>query len=237
MSQLEIRGLGVAIGGNPILHGIDLTLERGTLSAIVGANGAGKTTLLRAISQLIAPSGGEIRFDGRVLAGTPPHLLARQGLVHVPQGRQIIAALTVEQNLLIGADSLPGLSGADREARLQAEFERFPVLRERRALSAGSLSGGEQQMLAISRALMMKPSLLMLDEPSLGLAPQVVSRILATLRELAVGGMTVLLVEQVAFLALKYADAGHVMQNGRIVLSAPGAELLKDKALIEGYLG
>ena len=237
MSQLEIRGLGVAIGGNPILHGIDLTLERGTLSAIVGANGAGKTTLLRAISQLLAPSGGEIRFDGRVLAGTLPHLLARQGLVHVPQGRQIIAALTVEQNLLIGAGSLPGLSGADREARLQAEFERFPVLRERRALSAGSLSGGEQQMLAISRALMMKPSLLMLDEPSLGLAPQVVSRILATLRELAVGGMTVLLVEQVAFLALKYADAGHVMQNGRIVLSAPGAELLKDKALIEGYLG
>jgi len=237
MSQLEIRGLDVAIGGNPILHGIDLRLERGTLSAIVGANGAGKTTLLRAISQLLTPSAGEIRFDGRSLAGIPPHLVARQGLVQVPQGRQIIATLSVEQNLLIGANSLPGLSDVDRRARLQAEFERFPVLLERRGLSAGSLSGGEQQMLAISRALMMKPALLMLDEPSLGLAPQVVGRILATLRDLAAGGMTVLLVEQAAFLALKHADVGHVVQNGRIVLSAPAAELLKDKALIEGYLG
>ena len=237
MSQLEIRGLDVAIGGNPILHGIDLRLERGTLSAIVGANGAGKTTLLRAISQLLTPSAGEIRFDGRSLAGTPPHLVARQGLVQVPQGRQIIATLSVEQNLLIGANSLPGLSDVDRRTRLQAEFERFPVLLERRGLSAGSLSGGEQQMLAISRALMMKPALLMLDEPSLGLAPQVVGRILATLRDLAAGGMTVLLVEQAAFLALKHADVGHVVHNGRIVLSAPAAELLKDKALIEGYLG
>jgi len=237
MSQLEIRGLSVAIGGNTILHGIDLSLERGTLSAIVGANGAGKTTLLRAISQLLSPSAGEIRFDGRSLAGIPPHLLARQGLVHVPQGRQIIATLSVEKNLLIGANSLPSLSDADRRARLQAEFERFPVLQQRRGLSAGSLSGGEQQMLAISRALMMKPTLLMLDEPSLGLAPQVVSRILVTLRDLAASGMTVLLVEQAAFLALKHADVGHVVQNGRIVLSAPAAELLKDKALIEGYLG
>ena len=237
MSQLEIRGLDVAIGGNPILHGIDLRLERGTLSAIVGANGAGKTTLLRAISQLLTPSAGEIRFDGRSLAGTPPHLVARQGLVQVPQGRQIIATLSVEQNLLIGANSLPGLSDVDRQARLQAEFERFPVLLERRGLSAGSLSGGEQQMLAIGRGLMSEPKLLILDEPSLGLSPILVEEMFALISRINAEGLAILLVEQNVVQSLAVAHRAYVLENGRIALSGKAAELAEHPELKKAYLG
>ncbi len=237
MSLLSIQGLEVGFGGVRVLHGIDIDVEAGALVAIVGANGAGKTTLLRALSRLLPLQGGSIRFDGRDLGGMAPHHVTRMGLVHVPQGRQIIPTLSVEDNLMIGAGSLPGLSRADIASRLEGEFARFPVLRERRRIPGGSLSGGEQQMLAVSRALMMRPRVLMLDEPSLGLVPQIITGIFAALRALAASGVTVLLVEQVAFAALKIADHGYVLQTGRIVMSGPPAQLLQDPALISRYLG
>ena len=237
MSLLSIQGLEVGFGGVRVLHGIDIDIAAGALVAIVGANGAGKTTLLRALSRLLPLQAGRIRFDGRDLGGVTPHHVTRMGLVHVPQGRQIIPTLSVEDNLLIGVGSLPGLSRAEIESRLEGEFARFPVLRDRRKIPGGSLSGGEQQMLAVSRALMMRPRVLMLDEPSLGLAPQIITGIFAALRALAASGVTVLLVEQVAFAALKIADHGYVLQNGRIVMSGPPAELLQDPALINRYLG
>ncbi len=236
MSILKARDLHVAIGENTILHGIDLEIAAGSLVAVVGANGAGKTTLLRAVSRLLPLRQGSLHFDGRDISAEPAHLLARSGLVQVPQGRQIITGLSVEDNLRIGAGSL-GLQPAKIEQLLEREFQRFPVLKQRRGIPGGSLSGGEQQMLAVSRALMMKPKLLMLDEPSLGLAPQIVSLIFGALRELAAAGVTILLVEQVAFMALKIADHGYVLQNGRIALSGAAPDLLRDPKLIERYLG
>ena len=237
MSLLTIQGLEVGFGGVTVLHGIDLEIAAGSLVAIVGANGAGKTTLLRALSRLLPLRAGSIRFDGQELAGVAPHRVTRMGLVHVPQGWQIIPTLSVEENLLIGAGSLPGLGRAELDSRLAGEYDRFPVLRERRRISGGSLSGGEQQMLAVSRALMMRPRVLMLDEPSLGLAPQIITGIFGALRALAASGVTVLLVEQVAFAALKIADHGYVLQTGRIAMSGPPSELLKDPELVSRYLG
>jgi branched-chain amino acid transport system ATP-binding protein len=237
MSILSVRGLEVTLGGVEILRGVDLEVDEGRLVSIVGANGAGKTTLLRALSRLVPATRGEIRFDGTDLGAQDAFKVTRSGLVHVPQGRQIIPALSVEDNLRIGAGSLPGVDEAEIQRRLAGEFERFPVLRERRRIPGGSLSGGEQQMLAVSRALMMKPRLLLLDEPSLGLAPQIVSAIFATLRTLTAAGVTVLLVEQAAIMALRIADYGYVLQNGRIVLSGLPADLLKDRALVSRYLG
>ena len=237
MSLLSVSGLEVTLGGVQILRGVDLEIDEGRLVSIVGANGAGKTTLLRALSRLVPPTRGEIRFGGTDLGALDAYKVTRSGLIHVPQGRQIIPGLTVEDNLRIGAGSLPGIDEVEMQARLEGEFARFPVLRERRRIPGGSLSGGEQQMLAVSRALMMKPRLLLLDEPSLGLAPQIVSAIFATLRTLSASGVTVLLVEQAAIMALKIADYGYVLQNGRIVLSGLPAELLEDRALVSRYLG
>lgn len=237
MNLLEVRGLEVTLGGVEILRGVDLDVREGSLVSVVGANGAGKTTLLRALSRLVPASRGEIRFGGRSLAGEEAFRVTRAGLVHVPQGRQIIPTLSVEDNLRIGVGSLPGLDEAEIRRRLDVEFERFPVLRERRGIPGGALSGGEQQMLAVSRALAMQPRLLLLDEPSLGLAPQIVSAIFATLRTLTAAGVTVLLVEQAAITALRIADFGYVLQNGRIVLSGAPRELLEDRALVSRYLG
>jgi branched-chain amino acid transport system ATP-binding protein len=235
--MIEARGVSVRIGEIEILHGIDLDVPRGSIATVVGANGAGKTTLLRVLSRLLPLRAGTIRFDGQAIDAVPPHRLAQQGLVQVPQGRQIIPGLSVEDNLLIGARRVPDLDEAETARLLEGEYERFPVLRERRVVAGGSLSGGEQQMLALSRALMMRPKLLMLDEPSLGLAPQIVRAILSALQDLSRAGMTVLLVEQAAFTALKIADLGYVLQNGRVVLSGSSADLLKDQRLIERYLG
>ncbi|HYF57625.1 MAG TPA: ABC transporter ATP-binding protein [Burkholderiaceae bacterium] len=237
MSLLEVRELHVALSGVEILRGVELDVREGSLVSVVGANGAGKTTLLRALSRLVPATRGVVRFDGRDLGAQDAFRVTRSGLVHVPQGRQIIPGLSVEDNLRIGAGSLPGVDEAEMRARLAAEFARFPVLRDRRHIPGGALSGGEQQMLAVSRALMMKPRLLLLDEPSLGLAPQIVSTIFGTLRRLAASGVTVLLVEQAAIMALKIADLGYVLQNGRIVLSGLPADLLKDRALVSRYLG
>ncbi|HVR54953.1 MAG TPA: ABC transporter ATP-binding protein [Pseudorhodoferax sp.] len=234
--MLSIKGLQVAFGGVSVLHGIDLDVQAGQLTAVVGANGAGKTTLLRAVSRLAPAKAGSIHFDGQDLAALAPHLVARRGLVHVPQGRQIVPGLSVEQNLLLGASSLPGMDDATQQQLLAAEYARFPVLAQRRHIPGEALSGGEQQMLAVSRALMMRPRLLILDEPSLGLAPQIVRSIHASLRELATQGMAVLLVEQVAFAALRIADHGYVIQNGRIAMAGPPEQLLRDPALVQRYL-
>jgi len=235
--MIEARGLVVGIGSNEILHGVDVSVPKGQITAVVGANGAGKTTLLRTLSRLLPLRRGSIMFDNRSIDDVEPHKIAQQGLVHVPQGRMIIPGLTVEENLRIGANRIPDLKPPQIEQMLEGEYERFPVLKSRRMVLGTSLSGGEQQMLAVSRALMMRPKLLMLDEPSLGLAPQIVSGIFKALRGLAASGTTVLLVEQAAVAALRLADVGYVLQNGAVVLSGSGASLLDDPQLIERYLG
>ncbi|WP_245512793.1 ABC transporter ATP-binding protein [Enterovirga rhinocerotis] len=220
-----------------MLHDVSLAVPAGRLVSVIGANGAGKTTLLRTISNVVRPSAGRIVFDGTPTMASEPHRLARAGLVHVPQGRQIVPTLSVRDNLLIGAQRVAGLGAAEIETGLAREFARFPVLDKRQDILGGNLSGGEQQMLAVSRALMMRPKLLMLDEPSLGLAPQVVRTILDALRSLADGGLAILLVEQLAHLALEIADEGHVMQRGRVVISGPAEDLRKSRSLIDSYLG
>ncbi len=235
--MIEVTGVSAHIGAIQVLDGVSLGVRSGELAAVIGANGAGKTTLLRTISNLVAVSAGRITYDGSDTAGLAPHALARSGLVHVPQGRQIVSSLSVLDNLLIGARRVPDLGSDEIAERLEAEFARFPVLRERQHIPGGSLSGGEQQMLAVSRALMMRPKALMLDEPSLGLAPQIVQRILGTLRSLADAGLAVVLVEQLAMVALGIADTAYVFRNGRLVLSGSAAELRRDKALVETYLG
>lgn len=235
--MIKARGVVVGIGSNEILHGVDVNVPRGQITAVVGANGAGKTTLLRTLSRLLPLRRGSIIFDEQSIDHVEPHKIAQQGLVHVPQGRMIIPGLTVEENLRIGANRVPDLRPPEIEQMLECEYERFPVLKSRRTVLGTSLSGGEQQMLAVSRALMMKPKLIMLDEPSLGLAPQIVSAIFKALRELAGSGTTILLVEQAAIAALKLADVGYVLQNGAVVLSGTSASLLADPKLIERYLG
>jgi branched-chain amino acid transport system ATP-binding protein len=233
--MIELQQVCVRIGAQEVLKDINFKLGSGELLAVIGANGAGKTTLLRAISGLIALSTGKIHFDGRSITGMAAHTLARRGLVHVPQGRQIVPALSVEDNLKIGALQA-GLSREEVDRRIALEYERFPVLKARKAISGASLSGGEQQMLALSRALLMSPRVLLLDEPSLGLAPQIVSMILNCLRTLASEGMAVLLVEQAAFLALEIADRGIVLRNGEFVLHDQAKLLRKNKRLLESDL-
>lgn len=233
--MIELQQVCVRIGAQEVLKDINFKLGSGELLAVIGANGAGKTTLLRAISGLIALSTGKIQFDSRSISGMAAHTLARRGLVHVPQGRQIVPALSVEDNLKIGAVQA-GLSREEVDRRIALEYERFPVLKARKVISGASLSGGEQQMLALSRALLMSPRVLLLDEPSLGLAPQIVSMILNCLRALASEGMAVLLVEQAAFLALEIADRGIVLRNGEFVLHDQAKLLRKNKRLLESYL-
>lgn len=234
--MIAVENLSTGFGKVEVLHDISLNVRPGRLVVIIGANGAGKTTLLRAISNIVAPSSGSIKFQGKSTAAVAPHLLARMGIVHVPQGRQIVPNLSVRDNLLIGAQRIRTISKEDLEAGLEREFDRFPVLRSRQDLPGGNLSGGEQQMLAVSRALMMQPKLLMLDEPSLGLAPQVVAVILRTLRQLADGGLAILLVEQLAMLALDTADDAYVLQRGRVVLNGGAKEIRASRAMIDSYL-
>jgi branched-chain amino acid transport system ATP-binding protein len=235
--MLSVRELRAAIGTSEVLHDVSLEVGAGRLVALVGANGAGKTTLLRALSGLLPLTGGEVRLDGESVMGWPAWRRSRAGLVHVPQGRQVVPQLTVHDNLLVGAQQLARVERSRQLEMLEAEFTRFPALRQRQAVPAGALSGGEQQMLAISRALMMRPRLLMLDEPSLGLAPRIVDQIMRCLRGLADAGMSVLLVEQAAMAALAVADQGIVLRSGRVVLRGLGRELLGDRELVRGFLG
>jgi branched-chain amino acid transport system ATP-binding protein len=235
--MLSAIDLHVAIGTSEVLHGVTLEVGQGELVALVGANGAGKTTLLRALSGLLPLRRGDARLDGQSVAAWPAWRRSRAGLVHVPQGRQVVPQLTVRDNLLLGAQQLPHADHRRHADMLEGEFERFPALRQRQDVAAGALSGGEQQMLAISRALMMQPRALMLDEPSLGLAPRIVEQIMRCLRGLADGGMSVLLVEQAAMAALGVADQGIVLRGGRVVLRGTGRELQGDRDLVRGFLG
>ena len=226
---LEVDDLHVRYGAVEAVHGVSFTVNAGEVTAVIGANGAGKSSTLAAISGLV-PADGRIRFDGHDISGAPPHAIVRAGIVQVPEGREILARMTVDENLLMG------LRGRDR-SDLGSAYERFPILRERRALLAGSLSGGEQQMLAIARALLARPRLILLDEPSLGLAPLVVKRVFETLADLKRQGVTMLLVEQNALRALRIADRAHVMELGRLVLRGTGEELLRDEGVARTYLG
>lgn len=234
MSLLEIEGLRAGYGRIEVLHGISLRLEADSLCAIVGANGAGKTTLLMALSRLIAARAERVVFDGCDLTHASSHAVVRAGLSHVPEGRRMLATLSVAENLLVAAGSL---RGATLRAGLAAIYQRFPILGERRALPAGSLSGGEQQMLALARALIGKPKALLLDEPSMGLAPKLVERIFAIIAEERARGTAILLVEQNARKALALADYAYVLERGTISLQGPGADLLGREEITAAYLG
>jgi branched-chain amino acid transport system ATP-binding protein len=234
VTMLAIRGLRSGYGKIKVLHDVDLTIEQGQIVSLIGANGAGKTTLLKTISGLIPSSAGQIDFAGTSIAGRPAHKIVALGISHVAEGRAILKRMTVLDNLRMGA-YVRSDSKVDRDITLV--LERFPVLAERRNQMAGTLSGGEQQMLAIGRALVARPRLLLLDEPSLGLAPKIVTRIFSTLRELKQEGTTILLVEQNARLALQIANQGYVMERGRIVLSGSGKDLLNMPEVQRTYLG
>jgi len=231
---LEIEGLASHYGRIQALGGVDLGIAEGELVALVGANGAGKTTLLRAISGVQPASAGRLRFAGEDITRAAPARRVRLGIAQVPEGRQVFAPMAVEDNLLLGGYTRPR---AERGAELARVLELFPVLRARRRQAAGTLSGGEQQMLAIGRALMARPRLLLLDEPSMGLAPRMVEQIFATIEALHQDGTTVLLVEQNAYAALAIADRGYVIESGRIVLSDRGRALLDDEQVKAAYLG
>jgi branched-chain amino acid transport system ATP-binding protein len=235
---LEVRGLEVGYGGIRAVKGIDLEVREGELVCLIGANGAGKSTTLRAICGLIAPRSGQVRYAGSDARARPPHELPRRGLVMVPEGRGIFGQLTVEENLAMGAFARTGrtMRGAARDD-LERQYATFPRLKERRTQTAGTLSGGEQQMLAIARALMARPKLLLLDEPSMGLAPRLVAKIFEIVREISAQGVTILLVEQNARLALEISARGYVMESGTIALAGESAKLRADPKVREAYLG
>jgi len=232
---LEVDDLHVSYGRIRALHGVSLVAPEGAVVALIGANGAGKSTLLRAISGIVRPRRGAVRFCGEDLVGLPVHQIARRRVIHVPEGRGMLARMTVLENLRVG-----GFARRDRaatSAELERIFAMFPVLRARRAQLAGSLSGGEQQMLAIGRAMMAGPRLLMLDEPSLGLAPLVVREIFRIIPQLIAEGTAVLLVEQNARMALQCAAHAYVLQTGQVVLSGRAADLLASPDVQRAYLG
>lgn len=232
---LEIRDLTVGYGDVAVLRGLDLRIEPGQLVALIGANGAGKTTLLRTISGLLKPSAGSIALNGRPLQGLPPHEVVSCGFVQSPEGKQLFGGMSIRENLLVGAHN--PRARAVREQTLKEVFELFPILEERQKLPASTLSGGQQQMVAVGRALMAKPSLLALDEPSLGLAPIMVDRVFESIQRIRALGVTVLVIEQNVFKVLQMADHGHVLENGRITLQGSGSELLADQHLRSTYLG
>ena len=235
MSLLAVERLVVAYGRTAAVKGIDLTVAEGQVVCLIGANGAGKTTLMRALSGLLRPQSGRIRFGGTDITGFSAHRIAALGMRHVPEGRQIFAGLTVAENLAIGAWLEP--APAERARRQAQVLARFPRLRERLSQPAGSMSGGEQQMLALGRALMGAPRLLLLDEPSMGLAPLFVEEIFAIIADLRREGRTILLVEQNASAALEVADVAYVLETGRIVLQGKAAEVAHDPAVVAAYLG
>ena len=217
------------------LQGIDLEVHRGEIVTLLGANGAGKTTTLRTISGLIHPREGTIELNGEDVSHVAAHVLVGRGIGHAPEGRRIFSRMTVMENLLMGAYSRRDRPGI--EASVERAFQQFPRLRERRGQAAGTLSGGEQQMLAIARALMAEPQVLLLDEPSMGLAPILVEQIFAIIREINAQGTTVLVVEQNALMALGVASRGYILQTGRIVLAGPSLELLQNPEVQKAYLG
>jgi branched-chain amino acid transport system ATP-binding protein len=232
---LELQGVGVNYGGIQALKQIDLSIDAGECVTLIGANGAGKTTTLRAISRLLPLTTGQIIYSGRNIVRVSPHKLVGQGLAHSPEGRRVLARQTVRDNLLLGAYSRS--NSRHIPADLRQQFARFPRLQERQDQLAGTLSGGEQQMLAIARALMSRPQLLLLDEPSLGLAPTIVQEIFAIIRTLLEEKVTILLVEQNANLALQIANRGYVLEAGQIILSGLATDLRQNPRVKQAYLG
>ena len=247
---LEVRGLRAGYGSVPVLHDIDLDVEPGTITAVLGANGAGKTTLLRALCGLIHRDAGDIRYDGEDITSVPVESLVQRGIAHVPEGGGVIAELTVDENLRLGAlwrrrYSLGGLGlrqdrsdrRPPRDGALDEVYHLFPALAERRRYAGHQLSGGERQMLGLGRALVARPRLLLLDEPSMGLAPVLVELIFATIQRIREQGTTVLLVEQNALAALGVADRAYVLESGLLKLTGPAADLAKDPEIVRAYLG
>ncbi len=235
MSLLSVENLKVSYGGIQALKGIDLTVAPGELVALIGSNGAGKTTTLKALAGLLHPTAGKIHYDEKPLHNIPTHQRVHNGLALVPEGRGIFARLTVAENLQMGAYT------RNDTVQISSDLERmyalFPRLAERRAQPAGTLSGGEQQMVAMARALMSRPKLLMLDEPSMGLAPMMVAKIFETIRDISAQGVSILLVEQNAKLALEVAQRGYVLESGLVTLSGASSELLGSEAVQRAYLG
>ncbi|WP_027883493.1 ABC transporter ATP-binding protein [Meiothermus rufus] len=234
MNALEVQGLEVAYGAVRALKGVSLSVGQGEVITLLGANGAGKSTTLRAISGLVRPRAGSITYRGEALTRLSPAQIVRRGIAHCPEGRRVFAGLSVHDNLLLGAS---GRRDPEIGLDIQRMFTLFPILAERRNQAAGTLSGGEQQMLALARALMSRPTLLLLDEPSLGLAPLVVRSIFATLKELKAAGITILLVEQNVKLALELADRAYVLRTGQVVLEGKAEELRDDARVARAYLG
>ena len=234
MSLLELRSVAIGYGHHRVLEDINLTLERGEIVTLLGANGAGKSTLAKAVSGLLRPLSGCILLEGQPIEGSPPAERLRRGIAHVPEGRQIFAGMTVAENLALGAYAM---SEKDAAAQLEKVWALFPVLRERMSDIAGNFSGGQQQMLAIARGLMAKPNILVLDEPSLGVAPLLVAEIFRLIVALRDQGITILLAEQNAKAALSIADRGYVFENGRITLSGAAKDLLNSPEIAERYLG
>ncbi len=237
--MLSIRNLHAGYGKVEVLHGISIEVPKSKVVTLIGSNGAGKTTTMRAVSGMIAPASGDIRLGGRPVATLPPHRIARAGMAHSPEGRRVFATLSVTDNLRLGA--FPrltfGRARGDVEGDMERVFGLFPRLRERRNQLAGTLSGGEQQMLAMGRALMLCPDVLLLDEPSMGLAPRLVEEVFRIIAQLKSEGITMLLVEQFAAAALNVADYGYVLENGRISASGNAASLKNDPAVQAAYLG
>jgi branched-chain amino acid transport system ATP-binding protein len=235
--MLSVRGLRVEYGHVQALRGVDLEAREGEITAIIGSNGAGKTSTLMAISGLAPMTGGEILFRGRSIARAPAHTITALGISQILEGRQLFADQTVEDNLLLGAYSRPRGARHRTAELMEREMRRFPILRERRAQLAGTLSGGEQQMLAIARGLMSEPTLLLMDEPSMGLAPLMVQQIARTIQTLKDAGATIVLVEQMASVALQLADRAYVLENGRVTLAGTGRELADNPDVKRAYLG
>jgi branched-chain amino acid transport system ATP-binding protein len=233
--MLEINELKVSYGAIQALKGINLTLTEGEIVALIGGNGAGKSTTLVTISGLLQPVSGSIKFLEEEITGVPPQDIVSRGVIHVPEGRRIFSSLTVEENLEMGA--YLQRDKATKQRDLEEVFDRFPRLKERRRQAGGTLSGGEQQMLAIARAMMAHPKLLLLDEPSMGLSPVLVEQIFDIIQSINMQGTSVLLVEQNAQMALSIADRGYVLETGKIVLSGAADDLLHDPMVIEAYLG
>ena len=235
MSLLEVKNLKVAYGGIVAVRGIDLDVEAGELVALIGANGAGKTTTLKALAGMLRPSGGSVHYEGASITHEPAHRLVHRGIALVPEGRGVFARLTVEENLSMGAY----IRDDRHEVRsdLDRIFTLFPRLKERRTQTAGTLSGGEQQMVAIGRAMMSRPKLLLLDEPSMGLAPLMVQKIFEVIASISAQGVTILLVEQNARLALQAASRGYVMESGAVTLTDAASVLLESEQVRQAYLG
>jgi branched-chain amino acid transport system ATP-binding protein len=238
--MLKVENLHAGYGSSEVLNGVSLHVKPGQVVALIGANGAGKTTTMRAISGMIRPTSGSVLLDGKVAQGLGAARIARIGLAHAPEGRKVFGPLSVEDNLLLGAYSrLPHFFGfrSKAEEELQRVYELFPRLLERRGQASGTLSGGEQQMLAIARALMAKPKVILLDEPSMGLAPVIVQEVFNIIRRLKEAGITLLLVEQFAKSALEVADYAYVMEHGQIAVEGSPAELNKNERVLAAYLG